>query len=315
VQTLQRVYAQDWQNSPILTCYVNDLAKKPYCTDEKGYCHIRSKAHAIQHIYIQPNQPARASYIVIDIDHSNAALQWYDSDLPPPHIIIQNPQNNHAHIVYKLHSPVFMWGKAKSAPIRLLARVERGLTKALLGDIGYGGNLMKNPINDAWYTYTTNAPIEGYSLEHLGRFVSLDFIPTTDDSEASGYGRNCTLFDHVRHYGYNLASNSYEAIVRDLKPIADQYNQQFAAPLFDNEVMHIVRSIARYCSKTDFTASHEAFSELQRHRVIQRWGDNTEKRIQAQKWASEGVKIKVIAERLGVTARTLTNWGLRKKKK
>lgn len=314
MQNIERLYPHDWHNSPILTCYVNDLAKKPYCTDEKGFCHIRSKAHAIKHVYIQPNQPARVSYIVIDIDHSNAALQWYDSDLPPPHLIVQNPTNNHAHVVYKLQSPVYMWGKAKAAPIRLLARVEKGLTQALLGDAGYGGNLMKNPINDAWYTYTTNAPIEGYSLEHLGRFVSLDFIPTTSDSEAAGYGRNCTLFDHVRHYGYDLAPSSYNALVSDLKPIADQYNQQFAAPLFDNEVMHIVRSIARYCSKMDFTESHKAFSELQRHRITQRWGDSTDKKIQAQIWLSEGVKIKVIAERLEVNRSTLTRWGIQAKK-
>lgn len=314
MQNIKRLYPHEWHNSPILTCYVKDLALKPYCTDEKGFCHIRSKAHAIKHVYIQPNQPARVSYIVIDIDHSNAALQWHDSDLPPPQLIIQNPKNNHAHIVYKLSSPVYMWGKAKAAPIRLLARVEKGLTQALLGDAGYGGNLMKNPINDAWYTYTTNAPTEGYSLEHLGRFVSLDFIPTTSDSEAAGYGRNCTLFDHVRPYGYNLASSTYSAILSQLKPIADQYNQQFASPLFDNEVLHIVRSIARYCSKMDFTESHKAFSELQQHRSKCRWGDSTDKKIQAQIWLSEGVKIKVIAELLGVNRSTLTRWGIQAKK-
>ena len=311
---LQRIYPEKWEDSPVLTQYINDLSDKPYCSNTKDYCHIRSKPHAIKHVYIQPNQPVRASYIVIDIDHSNAALQWHDSDLPPPQLIIQNPKNNHAHIVYKLSSPVFMFGKAKAAPIRLLARVEKGLTQALLGDAGYGGNLMKNPINDAWYTYTTNAPTEGYSLEHLGRFVSLDFIPTTSDSEAAGYGRNCTLFDHVRLYGYDLAPSSYNALVSDLKPIADQFNQQFAAPLFDNEVMHIVRSIARYCSKTDFTESHKAFAELQQHRSKCRWGDSTDKKIQAQIWLSEGVKIKVIAERLGVNRSTLTRWGIQTKK-
>lgn len=311
---LQRIYPNKWEDNPVLTQYINDLSDKPYCSNTKDYCHIRSKPHAIKHVYIQPNQPVRASYIVIDIDHSNAALQWYDSELPPPHIIIQNPKNNHAHIVYKLYSPVYMWGKAKSKPIRLLARVEHGLTKALLGDAAYGGNLMKNPINDAWYTYTTDAPLEGYTLEHLGRFVSLDTIPTTEASEAAGYGRNCTLFDYVRPYGYNLASSSYNALVSHLKPIADQYNQQFAAPLFDNEVMQIVRSIARYCSRTDFKASHEAFSKLQSNRSKRRWGDSSEQKKQAQLWLSEGVKIKVIAERLGVNRSTLTRWGIQAKK-
>ena len=312
---LQRIYPEKWEDSPVLTQYINDLSDKPYCSNTKDYCHIRSKSHAIKHVYIQPNQPVRASYIVIDIDHSNAALQWYDSDLPPPHLIVQNPTNNHAHVVYKLYNPVYLWGKAKSKPIRLLARVEHGLTKALLGDAGYGGNLMKNPINDAWYTYTTDAPLEGYTLEHLGRFVSLDFIPTTDVSEAAGCGRNCTLFDVVRPYGYNLASKTYSAILSELKPIADQFNQQFAAPLFDNEVLQIVRSIARYCSRTDFKASNEAFSKLQSNRSKRRWGDSSEQKKQAQLWLSEGVQISIIADRLDVSARTLTRWGIKKKNK
>lgn len=311
---IQKINPLKWQDSPILCQYINDLPDKPYCSDVKNFCHIRTKKHAIKHAYIQPNHPARVSYIILDIDHPDgihAAL--YDTDLPPPHLIVQNKKNCHVHLVWRVINPIYMWGKARSAPIRLLARVERGMVLALGADTSYGSNLMKNPINDAWYTYTTDAPLEGYSLSELGRFVSLDDIATTEASEAAGYGRNCTLFDHLRHYGYNESTASYSALVSYLTPIANQLNQQFAVSLHDPEVMGIVRSIARYCTRTDFTASHRAFSELQSIRSQYRWGDSTDKQIQAQIWASEGVKIGVIAERLNISPRTLTRWGIQKK--
>lgn len=313
---LRKLDPSKWQDSPILSQYVNDLPDKPYCSYVKGFTEIRTKRRAIERVYIQPNPPVRVNYIVLDIDHHNGIhTALYDNEMPPPQLIVQNQVNAHVHLAYKLADPVYMWGKAKCAPIRLLARVEHGMTQRLGADASYGGNLMKNPLSDVWTTYTTDAPIEGYSLEQLGRFVSLDFIPTTEDSEASGYGRNCTLFDHVRPYGYHIASSSYNAIVSELKPIADNFNQQFAVPLFDNEVMHIVRSIARYCSRMDFSKSHQAFSETQSVRSKRRWGDSTKDKKQAQEWADEGMKKTVIAERLGVTVRTLTRWGIRKNKK
>ena len=109
--------------------------------------------------------------------------------------------------------------------------------------------------------------------------------------------------------------HSYKELERILTAIAEAYNQRFDIPLFPNELKHIVRSIARYCTRKDFTASHKAFSERQRARVTKRWGDNTDKQKQALEMYQNGVKKTVISKELGVTARTLTNWGLRRKKK
>ncbi|MGP5176519.1 replication initiation protein, partial [Psychrobacter immobilis] len=165
---IQKVDLQNWQDSPILSQYFNDLPDKPYCSYIKNFCEIRAKKCAIERVYIQPNPPVRVNYIVIDIDHPNgihAAL--YDADLPPPHLIIQNPENAHVHLVYKLKHPVYMWGKAKAKHIRYLARVEYGMVRKLGADASYGGNLMKNPLSDVWNTYTTTAPLEGYTLKYL----------------------------------------------------------------------------------------------------------------------------------------------------
>lgn len=311
---IQLVDPKNWQDNPVLVGYVNDLHHHPYCTDTKGYSHIRSKSHAIKHTYIQPNQPARVSYIVLDIDHADGIhTALYDTDLPPPHLIIQNPKNAHVHLVYKLFSPVFMWGRAKSAPIRYLARVERGLVRALGADASYGSNLMKNPLHKAWRTYTTTAPIEGYSLETLAKYVDLnDPIEPANDA---GYGRNCSLFDRTKDYGYKYSPKDYRALVAYLTPIAEQYNSAYDVPLLHNEVMQVVRSISRYCSRMDTTASDKAFSETQSIRSKCRWGDSSEQQMQALQMYSEGIKKVVISQELGVPVRTLTRWGLRKKKK
>lgn len=207
-----------------------------------------------------------------------------------------------------------MWGKAKAKHIRYLARVEHGMVRKLGADASYGGNLMKNPLSDVWRTYTTTAPLEGYTLKHLAQFVNLDFLPADQAANDQGFGRNCNLFDQTRIHGYNSSTASYSALVQLLTPIAENYNNNFEIPLLKNEVMHIVRSIARYCTRTDFTASHTAFSETQRARITIRWGDNTEQKKQAQILLAEGVKIKEIAEQLEVDRSTLTRWGIRAKK-
>jgi len=314
---IQKVDLQNWQDNPILSQYFSDLPNKPYCSHVKNFCEIRTKKRAIERVYIQPNPPVRVNYIVLDIDHPNGIhTALYESELPPPHLIIQNPENAHVHLVYKLRDPVYMWGKAKPKHIRYLARVEYGMVKKLGADASYGGNLMKNPLSDVWTTYTTTAPLEGYTLKYLAEFVNLDFLPADEEAcNDAGYGRNCSLFDLTRPHGYHESGSSYSALVKLLTPIAQEYNRRFDVPLMNNEVMQIVRSIARYCTKTDFTASHKAFSQLQTERITCRWGDNSSNRVKALQMYNEGAKKTVIAKEIGVTVRTLTDWGLRKPKK
>ena len=124
-------------------------------------------------------------------------------------------------------------------------------------------------------------------LPSLPKIRPRAFSQAQEPANDEGYGRNYSVFEHVRPYGYALASAPYSELVRQLQPIAEQYNQRLDVPLFPNELKHIVRSIARYCVRKDFTASHKTWSELQSHRSKMRWGDNTDKQKQARIWASE----------------------------
>ena len=64
---------------------LGSLPNKPYCMDEvPGYTFIRTKAIAVKKPYIQVNPPLMTIYFIFDDDKVNAALSWFDSDLPAP---------------------------------------------------------------------------------------------------------------------------------------------------------------------------------------------------------------------------------------
>ena len=311
---IKQIDPTDWQSVSTLAQFYADLATNPYCTNDKGFSYIRTKSHAIKHAYIQPNHPEIIKWLVFDIDDPQALFAYHDKGLPRPQIIIKNPENGHAHYAYRLTTPVGNWRKSSQKAMRYLASVQKSLRLALEADKSYGGNLVKNPCHTLHDVYLTGAK-PSYTLAELAENLDLELYQAKEPANDEGYGRNYSVFEHVRPYGYALASVSYSELVRQLQPIAEQYNQRFDVPLFPNELKHIVRSIARYCSKKDFTASHKAFSELQRARVTKRWGDNKDKQKQALEMYQNGVKKTVISKQLGVTAKTLTRWGLRKIKK
>lgn len=313
---LQKIDPSNWQDISILAQFYNDLAANPYCSNDKGFSHIRTKSHAIKHAYIQPNHPAICRWLVFDIDDPNALFAYYDNDLPPPQFIVKSKLNGHAHVGFRVTTEVGIGGNSSVKAMQYLASVQQALRIALGADRSYGGNLVKNPCynSPSHEVYITGAQAS-YSLAELADYLDLQPVEQEPANDC-GYGRNVSVFDYVRYEAYPLAqTHSYNELERVLTTIAEQYNQRFDAPLFQNELKHIVRSIARYCTRKDFTASHRAFSELQRARVTRRWGDNTDKRKQALKMHKKGVKKTVIAKELNVTTKTLTRWGLQKKKR
>ncbi|WP_350562874.1 replication initiation protein [Psychrobacter sp. CAL346-MNA-CIBAN-0220] len=311
---IKQIDPTDWQNVSTLAQFYADLATNPYCTNDKGFSHIRTKSHAIKHAYIQPNHPEIIKWLVFDIDDPQALFAYHDKGLPRPQIIIKNPENGHAHYAYRLTTPVGNWRKSSQKAMRYLASVQKALRLALEADKSYGGNLVKNPCHTSHDVYLTGAK-PSYTIAELAENLDLELYQAQEPANDEGYGRNYSVFEHVRPYGYALTSAPYSELVRQLQPIAEQYNQRFDVPLFPNELKHIVRSIARYCTRKDFIASHKAWSELQSHRSKIRWGDSTDKQKQALEMHQKGIKKTVISKELGVTTKTLTRWGLRKMKK
>lgn len=312
---IKQVNQENWQQIPVLSQFYDDIANKPYCSNDKSFSHIRTKSHAIKHAYIQPNHPAICKWLVFDIDDPHALFVFADKLLPRPQIIIKNPSNGHAHYAYKLTTPVGLWGESSVKAIQYLSAVQQALRKALGADRSYGGNLIKNPCHSEHETYLTGSQ-PSYTLAELAEYLNL-YEPISEPSASNdeGYGRNVSVFNHVRFQAYPIAENySQSQLETVLMEFAESYNASFDVPLLYNELRHIVKSIAKYCKRADFTASHKAFSERQSERAKRRWGDNTDIRKQAEIWHAQGIKKTEIAERLGVTTKTLTRWGLRKNK-
>ena len=325
---LQKIDPDQWEQIPELIAFYDDLAKKPYCSNERGFCYPRTKAHAIRHGYIQPNFPDIVKWLVFDIDHPNALFAYHDLNLPRPQLIEQNPDNGHAHYGYKLTEPVLLWGNAGEKPINYLRGVHKALNKALGGDPSYSGNLIKNPFSPSHNTYITGAK-PSYTLDELASYLDLEYEtadpidPAQNDDQ---YGRNCATFEYTRHKAYPIAQQYTQAqLFKEILAIALEFNAHFDVPMFENEVRHIAWSIARYCKSGRFGVFSEKskarFSKRQSLRVkrankkgacnkggLARSANYNDQRTQAQKLRAEGLSIRKIAELLKVSKTSVQKW-------
>jgi len=328
VYALQKINPADWEQIPELIAFYDDLAKKPYCSNEKGFCYPRTKSHAIRHGYIQPNFPDIVKWLVFDIDHPNALFAYHDLNLPRPQLIEQNPDNGHAHYCYKLTEPVLLWGNAGEKPIKYLRRVHKSLNKALGGDPSYSGNLIKNPFSPRHNTYITGAK-PSYTLDELASYLVLEYEtadpidPAQNDDQ---YGRNCATFDYTRHKAYPIASQYNQAqLFKEVLAIALDFNANFDFPMRHNEVKHIAWSIAKYCKSGRFGAfsekSNTRFSRIQSCRVkrankkgacnkggLARSASYDDQRQEAKQLREAGLSIRKIAEQMKVSKTSVQKW-------
>jgi hypothetical protein len=265
------------------------LPAKPFCSDDLRFgLRVRSRAYALRFNYVQLNGPTNLCFLPFDIDRKHAAFAWEEANLPAPNIIAVNPQNGHAHIIYTLANPVHALAQSRSAPLRYLADIERGMIRRLEADPRYSGLIAKNPMATRWRTQWL-APFP-YRLD------ALDAALTRDDKrripawqQEIGLGRNCTLFDELRLIAYREVlifkrQNRSAAHFRTrLEEIAMGLNLQFATsatgPLGYAEVRGIARSISNFCWR-EFSCA--------RFSAIQRW--RTEARTRRHRELVEAIK-------------------------
>lgn len=325
---LQRINTQNWANIPEIATFFDDLPSNPYCADEKGTCYPRHKKSAINRAYIQPNHPQLVKWLVFDIDTPNALFAYYDNNLPRPQLIGLNRDNGHAHYLFKLTTPVALYGKAHAKPIEYMRAVYRALATALGADPNYGSNLIKSPFSSQHDWYITGAE-PSYSLADLAEYLDLSTpkatVSTTADND-DHFGRNCSIFHQTRYKAYPIADEYAEAqLLKEVLAIAQDFNAKFDNPLLPNEVYHIARSITRFCKSPRFGAysakSKAKFSRIQSCRVKKankkgacskggqaRSASYDPKRTLANEMRESGFNNTQIASKLGVSRRTVINW-------
>lgn len=278
--------------------FVENLPYRPYCTEEPGNpLLIRGRDIAVRFPLIQPNPPAFVHWLVFDIDHDQAGAAALDAGLPEPAWIAVNPENQHAHIVYGLTTPVCKTDAARPKPLRFCEAVERGMGYKLNSDPGYCGLITKNPTHAQWRVIW-NKNGGRYDLSELAEYVDLTIPRPRVAKNISALGRNCALFECLRHWSYSAIRRqgwpSYPKWLAEVSAQAHAWNQ-FANPLPFAEVNGIARSIARW---THTHITQAGFSALQAQRGARSHGGGRPKSPQSREQ-------KKLWKELGVSRRTM----------
>lgn len=234
-----------------LKLFNDRLPHKPYFSDELQ-CGLRiaGKERAILAKYIQFNQPHAQSWLCFDVDRPGAAIDWSDRNAPAPTISIMNKANGHAHLLYALKTAVRTAPDGKIKPLKYAAAVESALRNKLGADVGYSGLICKNPNHENWQVSVWQEEL--YTLDWLADYLDLNSVNDKSIVPDYGLGRNCTLFDKTRKWAYRAIRQGWPEYEKWLKACYERscaYNLQFAAPLDENEVKGIAKSIASWTNK------------------------------------------------------------------
>ena len=304
--------------------------KKPYCTDDLTHgLRIRSLKSALKLPYIQANPPHLRVWMVFDIDRPDGAFRWQDVNVLAPTWNAIHQNNGHAHTAWGISAPVLVDSPdMRQAPLRYLCAIEAGYRAKLDADRDYSGLMTKNPIHPDWHVLTYGGPdLLLYDLDELAEWIDLSkFIPKRGKSpEEIGLGRNCALFEDLRHWAYrNIRIYRFDGLpgwnpwVAACRVWALERNGDFDNPLDPREVWHVVKSVSKWTWRNMTlegwrqwvakTHSSEIQAVRGRKSGASRLIASEGKRASARMMAAKGMKQAAIAAELGVNQSTVARW-------
>lgn len=189
----------------MFTNFIEALPEKVRSADFKDEgTRFRKREKALAYRYVELNQLYK-KFIALDIDAPGSAYRWDERGLPPPSIIVINPENTHSHYLYELKTPVYYTEEARRAPQKFYEATDIALTHLLGADVGFTGHLVKNPTHTGWRRICHQA---SYDLEDFQEYgVDLKTHKSKQVLKESMEGRNTTLFDTLRHWAYAEVKN------------------------------------------------------------------------------------------------------------
>ena len=301
-----------------LTLFEQRLPSKPYHTDDLSYgLRIIAAKKALKSRYIQPNGATHRYWLVFDVDHSNANMNWYDVGAPAPNIIVTNRDNGHAHLIYGLEVSVRTAPDGSSRALRYAASIEAALRRKLGADEGYRGLICKNPLNPHWLVSTWENNL--YTLDWLADYLDLSAYSGSKRLPSYGLGRNCNLFDYLSKWAYKAIRQGWPEYERWLEAVltrAEWYNnREFTSPLPLSEVKATVKSIAKWTSQRFSAAGFSKWQAKQGAKggKVSKGGGRPTK-VNWELWESihnlksKGYSHATIAGNLGISASTVSKY-------
>lgn len=296
---------------------------KPYCSDDLHMgLHIRPKHLALLKRYIQPNHPYYTHFFVFDLDYPTAYVDlFYDMiGVPTPNLIVENPENGHAHYIYQLVTPIYQTNASNDKPIKYGNAVYTALREVLNADINYSGLITKNAVHSSWRTHVLRE--QPYTLDQLSEHLDLTTRKINKEikiDEAVGLGRNCCVFHTVRHWAYvevrQYRAKSFNQWLDCVIAQCCSVNAQFTVPMQYSEVKSIAKSIARWVWKRDGYAYQEFIDRQTRKGALGaskggkvRSAKYEAKRKLAVRLKADGINNTEIAKQLGVKRMTVFRW-------
>ena len=314
------ITARNGISTPNLDLFERRIPRRPYACDYHGPgLHRMAQADALNRRHLQVNPPSVRFWLLFDVDKPTGALAWDEANLPEPAWTTQNLANGHAHSAWGIEAPVLLDKPERQKPVRYLAAIESAYRAAMGADPAYGGLLTKNPVSPHWRTLWGRHGI--YGLDELAEYVDLDrHKPRRGiDPEQIGLGRNVALFDWLRLWAYR-SWRRYKLIGATMPDFADacrraarERNAEFRVPLHDPEVMAVAKSVSSWVWQK-FSLSE--FGRIQRQRG-QSSGAKRKSAAQERRerlmpsileMLDQGHSQQVIADTVGVTQQTVSNW-------
>ncbi|MFZ7969098.1 replication initiation protein [Acinetobacter lwoffii] len=299
--------------------FTDRFPNKPYCSDDLNLgLQIRPKSLALLKRYIQPNHPYYTHFFVFDLDYPTAYVDLFYSmvGVPTPNLIVENPENGHAHYIYQLKTPIYNTNASNDKPIKYGNAVYLALRDVLDADVNYSGLITKNAVHKHWRTHVLRE--QPYTLDQLSERLDLTTRQINKDikiDEAVGLGRNCCVFHTVRHWAYvevrQYRAKSFNQWLEAVNAQCCSVNAQFTAPMQYNEVKGIAKSIARWVWKRDGYAYQEFIDRQTRKGQLggkAKGEAYNAKRKLAVRYKAKGMSYTEIADKLRVSRRSVIYW-------
>jgi len=225
----------------------------------KGYRNLLPikafKSNPGKYQQIQLNTSYHFNAIIMDIDNEDLLTEWNHQGLPTPTIQTINKNNNKAHLVWLLNTPIW---KSHKHVVSYYQAIVNSIKKLIGADVAYQNHSTKNFLNTELYRVTYNDV--AYDLGDFRKFISHEQNEKGCDEFdylVSG-SRHIHLFELLRRYGYKIANE------RDLKykltKRAEAINEGFDEAI---KVKYIVNSVYRFCEE-----NKENFKNINRSRVM-----------------------------------------------